>query len=816
MKRIYTRIFIFLLFLTANASAQDFMGYSMSNYSGITGAFLNPASTADSRFRFDAELFGYDMNLKNNYYGISSTVFRHTKDFSDPNFNSKYLFEPTNGDTKYVFVGASIHLPSFMIRLNPKNSIGFTCRVRSYTNIDGLEPALARQFAKGLKDTADAFQILDNKNLNVEAMAWTEYGLTFSHVMMNKGKHFLKAGATAKLLQGLGAAYLNLRDLHYHVTGKDTNAYVSATAGVGYSSNFSSAPHAVNKAGSFFGFGADLGVIYEYRPDYDKFKYDMDGETNLDMRWKNKYKFKFGLSLLDVGRINYSRSADSRNYTGDINIWSIAKTQPKNINALDSLLTAKAAALRNPVSGSFFMNLPTTISLQADYQIHNDFYAGLLANYAFQFKNAVNAIHEVSKIAVVPRWDHKWFGVFIPVSYDGYKNFNYGINLRLGHVIFGTNTMNSFLEAGHMYNAEFHVLVKVPIPYKKVKDRDKDKVSDKKDKCPDSPGTWEFKGCPDRDGDHIPDNEDECPDQAGTKEFKGCPDRDGDGIIDKLDSCPDVKGPAQYHGCPDRDGDGVIDKDDECPDEAGLPKYKGCPDRDGDGVIDKIDLCPDKAGPADNEGCPVVKLMVLDANHNVVRTAKQRHDGTFNFENLSSDPNTLYSLEGDDTDSMKVLHLVIDGKAKTVFRSASTREFMLLPNDPSKLSVMEEVDVPIKLTKIEEQILKKAFSNLEFESGKDIILSASFSSLDELEKMMKKKPEWKLKLSGYTDNSGKKEDNMKLSEKRARAVATYMIGKGIDANRFKVLWFGPENPIAPNTTPAGRQKNRRVEMLIID
>jgi len=81
---------------------------------------------------------------------------------------------------------------------------------------------------------------------------------------------------------------------------------------------------------------------------------------------------------------------------------------------------------------------------------------------------------------------------------------------------------------------------------------------------------------------------------------------------------------------------------------------------------------------------------------------------------------------------------------------------------------------------------------------------------------MKKKPEWRLKLSGHTDNQGKKDDNMKLSEKRAKAVAKHLEDKGLDPKRFKVEWFGQTKPIAPNTTPQGRQKNRRVEMLIID
>ena len=58
--------------------------------------------------------------------------------------------------------------------------------------------------------------------------------------------------------------------------------------------------------------------------------------------------------------------------------------------------------------------------------------------------------------------------------------------------------------------------------------------------------------------------------------------------------------------------------------------------------------------------------------------------------------------------------------------------------------------------------------------------------------------------------------NMKLSEKRAKAVMNYLIGKGIAKDRFKPEWFGHKKPIADNKTEAGRQQNRRVEMLIIE
>ncbi|PVX51785.1 thrombospondin type 3 repeat-containing protein [Balneicella halophila] len=144
----------------------------------------------------------------------------------------------------------------------------------------------------------------------------------------------------------------------------------------------------------------------------------------------------------------------------------------------------------------------------------------------------------------------------------------------------------------------------------KKKDADGDGVSDRNDKCPNTPAgvAVDEDGCPiDTDGDGVPDYLDKCPNQPGTVD--GCPDRDGDGVADKDDDCPDVAGLAQFNGCPDTDGDGVPDMKDECPDTPKGVKVdsKGCPvDTDGDGIPDYLDKCPNEAGVKENNGCPKV------------------------------------------------------------------------------------------------------------------------------------------------------------------------------------------------------------------
>ena len=126
------------------------------------------------------------------------------------------------------------------------------------------------------------------------------------------------------------------------------------------------------------------------------------------------------------------------------------------------------------------------------------------------------------------------------------------------------------------------------------------------------------------------------------------------------------------------------------------------------------------------------------------------------------------------------------------------------------------VEEKVVLTKEETEVVRRAFDNLEFEIGKAVIRSVSFVSLNELSALLLDHPDWKLKITGHTDNQGRPEKNMELSRQRALAVRDYLFNRNIGKERFQVLWYGEERPIASNKYKEGRQKNRRVEMEIVE
>ena len=104
--------------------SQDFLGYVNSNYAGVSGINLNPACIADSRYKFDMTLVGFNLSFANNYIGLKREAIQNKNTaFKDPAFKDKYIIERKNSDRKSLFVSNQIVAPSFMLTLSPKHAI---------------------------------------------------------------------------------------------------------------------------------------------------------------------------------------------------------------------------------------------------------------------------------------------------------------------------------------------------------------------------------------------------------------------------------------------------------------------------------------------------------------------------------------------------------------------------------------------------------------------------------------------------------------------------------------------------------------------
>jgi len=112
--------------------------------------------------------------------------------------------------------------------------------------------------------------------------------------------------------------------------------------------------------------------------------------------------------------------------------------------------------------------------------------------------------------------------------------------------------------------------------------------------------------------------------------------------------------------------------------------------------------------------------------------------------------------------------------------------------------------------------LVMTLSDVLFDTGKATLKPGATRDLDRLAHALKDNANTKVKIEGYTDSVGSDSYNQELSERRARAVADALQMRGVPADRYQVEGLGKEYPVATNATPAGRQQNRRVEIVFSD
>lgn len=287
--------------------------------------------------------------------------------------------------------------------------------------------------------------------------------------------------------------------------------------------------------------------------------------------------------------------------------------------------------------------------------------------------------------------------------------------------------------------------------------------------------------------------------------FGGYSDSDGDGISDKKDKCPhkkeDFDGFEDKDGCPDFDND-----EDSLPDsvETNTGVYSNEKDTgtdpnsfdtDGDGLNDYEEIYTHKSNPvlSDTDGDKLNDGDEITKFNTSPILADTDGDGINDYDELN-----IYNTDpaNPDTDGDGFM----DGKDKC-------------PLEPENYNGFKDDDgCPDEKPEI---VFKKksplVLEGVQFASGSTSLSEEAKKTIRKVVQSLKDYPEVHLEISGHTDNVGSRAGNIKLSKQRADAVKEYIVSQGISASRLRAIGLGPDHPIASNSTPEGRGKNRRIE-----
>lgn len=121
----------------------------------------------------------------------------------------------------------------------------------------------------------------------------------------------------------------------------------------------------------------------------------------------------------------------------------------------------------------------------------------------------------------------------------------------------------------------------------------------------------------------------------------------------------------------------------------------------------------------------------------------------------------------------------------------------------------------VSVTRVGDEIILNMPGNVTFATNSDVLNPSFDEVLASVAIVLAEYKQTLVEVAGHTDSTGDDAYNLDLSGRRAETVANFLVGQGIDSDRFLVLKFGEREPIADNSTPEGRQQNRRVEITLV-
>lgn len=454
-------IAILFLWVNAAAVAQEQLGMRTSNYAGVSGLTLNPASSLTFPLNWDVNLVEISQFFDNNYVFVenfrlldaihlpSDFVLRPDLDAKDqPTPPDKLVvdFYRSEDNDNFTYRGdvlTQVMGPSLLLRLNDANVIGFYTRARGAFNARKLPGSVGYyEFTDKILDT-----LFTVKPFKVDGMVWTELGLNYAHTGVTDYGD-ISIGGTLKWLQGYEAAYGSMEQYmtFRQISGNRLIGEPGRTKQAFTIPSVHGWDWSPVQKGS--GLALDLGLAF----------------TILDEDYN--YKWKIGFSLLDLGAIRFTKEAEKHlvNVTDSTSLYFKEFEQFSSLRQLDSVARLfSRQTMKDPYASlqgnAFTMWLPTAFSAQAEVALAPSFFINATVVQGIPFTK--NTIRRTSVLGITPRFEQRWLEAALPITILNWQHVRTGLALRLGFLWLGTEDLGSVINRSNFDSTDFYIALKV-------------------------------------------------------------------------------------------------------------------------------------------------------------------------------------------------------------------------------------------------------------------------------------------------------------------------------------------------------------------
>ncbi len=442
----FISIAIFLSVLNVYPSfSQTNIGNTIDTYAGVNSLLMNPANVSGSKTKLEINIFSVSAFVGNDYLSVDFNDLKNIGNGFD--FDSDVSKTPTEQNN--FFGNVDLLGPSVMFRLNDKSGLGINTRVRTFFNLNNISGLFYESISEGF-DLQTDFQTEMN-NLSGTVHAWGEVGVTYGRIIFEDESHRLKLGTTLKYLAGAGGVFTSSPQLSANFNSSLETITTGGTLDYGYTSEFDT--EEINFTDVTSGFGADFGIVYETRP-----KSENMGDT---LYLSKPYKLRFGLSVLDLGAINYQGNIEfnyNMNATVDVDEFEendFADVLEDNYESTE-------------VVGSSTMGLPSSLQVFADYHFKKNFFMSFNGSLSLRSESTFKVNNTINTISITPRMETKLFSIYSPVSLRQYQSgIMWGFGLRFGPLTIGSGSALSNLLSSSSKSTDVYIGLKIPFNEKK-------------------------------------------------------------------------------------------------------------------------------------------------------------------------------------------------------------------------------------------------------------------------------------------------------------------------------------------------------------